>query len=271
MVNLGWLLDKTVGFWNIEKDSNNYKALTMIASHYDDQDKALGEVYRLWHIDTAYGQGLDDLGQDEGLSRQGMTDETYRNLLNVKRYVDMSNGTNEDINVILKAFMGDDFLRVEEGWNSFLEEPASMVVNVSRFADNIPFNFIRTIKPAGVRVSFVAGGEVSTITLRSRSYSLPVYFPITNMFKTANVSGGISKTLITLRERAYNLTVMYPITNDFTPLGNDYLIKGALGLVESTAIYKTNFAYIGEFNVGESEYKKNHIYMGEFSVGEENI
>lgn len=214
-MSLDTILKRLPSHYDKKSSSNNYKALSLVAKHIDDSEELYATILRFWDVDQAVGKGLDRLGKDEGISRGSYDDDTYRKLIKIEFIVNMSEGDAEVMNIILEAYMGADFLYTEEGWSSFLEEPASLILNVSRNTTSIPFQLVRRIKPAGVRVHYVAGAEPTHINVHVNTYDFPVQYPITNTFHTAEVKGGLAKIPVTLHEKAYVFEVLYPITNTF--------------------------------------------------------
>lgn len=112
---------------------------------------------------------------------------------------------------------------------------------------------LERIVPLNVKLSTALLLTKERIVLQHRSYSFDVPFPITNMFQTANISGGVAKLPFTLIGRAYNFAIRYPITNVMYPVGEGLRIDGDVGLTMHTTVYKTDYSYIGEFITGEED------------------
>lgn len=209
------ILKRLPSHFDKSPSSNNYKALSLLAKHIDDSEKLYDAIQKFWDIDQAEGDGLDRLGKDEGISRGPHADETYKKLIKVQFIVSMSKGEIESINTILRAYMEDDFLFLEEGWNSYLEEPASLIVNVSKDAQSIPFQLVQRIKPTGVRVYYSAEVDRFTVIILPKEYTFDVPYPITNTFHTAPLNGIGNRTNANIQAKEYNFQVPYPITGTF--------------------------------------------------------
>ncbi|QTD40621.1 hypothetical protein [Sporosarcina sp. Te-1] len=121
-MSLDLLLKRLPSHYNKSTDSNNYKALSLVAKHIEANGNLYKTIQKFWDVDQAEGAGLDRLGKDEGISRGSFDDETYSKMIKIQYIVNMSEGDIESLNAILTAYMGDGFVNIEEGWNSFLRE-----------------------------------------------------------------------------------------------------------------------------------------------------
>jgi hypothetical protein len=183
---LDTLLSRLPGHFETSQDSNNYKLLSLVAKQSEDNQALHDTIIRFWDVDQSEGVGLDRLGKDEGISRGSYDDETYRKLIKIQYIINLSEGDRESINAILRAYLGEEFLFVEEGWNSTFNEPASILVNVKRLKEDFPYNLLKRIKATGVRagvsvkrninMNFSMGGVISTrnkIEIRPASFEMP--------------------------------------------------------------------------------------------------
>lgn len=214
-MSLDTILKRLPSHFSKKPDSNNYKALSLVAKHIDDSEELYATIQRFWDVDQAVGKGLDRLGKDEGISRESYDDDTYRKLIKIEFIVNMSEGDAEVMNTILEAYMGDDFLYTEEGWSSFLKEPASLILNISKDAETIPFKLVKRIKPAGVRVYYSVEVDRFTVVIMPKEYTFPVPYPITNTFNTAPMNGIGSKATVAVQIKNYAFQVSYPISGTF--------------------------------------------------------
>lgn len=209
---LKFLLNAVPGFWRQDKESNNHKALNLIANTFNDANSAIGEINRLWHIDTSYGQGLDDIGKDVGLSRKGMSDDQYRRLLKVKRYLDMSDGTIPNLQIIFDAFLGEHYLYLEEG-HTAINEPAAVVVNISKNSTQIPYEVGYLAKSGGVRIYYSTTWDKLTVVVYAVDYEHKVYYPITNVECTGTQYGQGDHLTLVLTPKEYEHKVFLPIVD----------------------------------------------------------
>lgn len=247
------LLDRLPSHFEKEPGSNNHKAFSLAAKNSDDLNLTYDDILRMWDVEQAEGDALDALGRDEGIPRGSYDDDTYRKLIQVQYIVNMSEGDIESMNAILRAYMGDDFISIEEGYNSVFEEPASFVINISRNTKAIPHDLVRRVKPVGVKANYAAGAEPTHLILRFKGYSFPVYYPITNMFRTADVPGYLGKGSINLTNRSYDFGVSYPITNTFYPTGNTLMARNPLSFRASAGVAgRLTYLRAGEHTTGEA-------------------
>ena len=196
-------------------DSNNYKMLKLVAKGSEDNRGLYDTIQRFWDVDQASGVGLDRLGKEEGLSRGGYDEETYRRLIKVQYVVNMSDGSIEDINTILRAYMGKDFLYQQEGWDSDFEEPAAIMVNIRNSTQSFPVELMNTIKPNAVAFYIVANQLFEWFKLYARSYTVEVKYPTTGRFRTAPMSGAKADWPYLVRTRSYPLEITYKRCGNF--------------------------------------------------------
>lgn|GEM_PF-1994336 len=190
--------------------SNNYKLLKLVAKGSEDSRELYDTIQRFWDVDEASGVGLDRLGKEEGLSRGGYDEETYRRLIKVQYVVNMSDGSIEDVNTILRAYMGKDFLYQQEGWDSDFEEPAAIMVNIRNSTQSFPVELMNTIKPNAVAFYIVANQLFEWLKLYARSYTFLVKYPITGRARTAPMAGASATWPWFVRARSYTFAVNYP-------------------------------------------------------------
>ena len=214
-MSLDTLLKRLPSHFKKTPESNNYKLLSIIAEQSNDNHNLYEAILRFWDVDQAEGTGLDRLGKEEGLSRGSFDDETYRKLIKIQFIVNMSEGDIESLNAILLAYMGDDFLYLEEGWESFLEEPAALILNVKETAVSIPFSLVRRIKSAGVAIYYVVSMDSYYLVLGGRDYTFEVPYQICNTFETDEINGMSVNGNMTLDTPIYTLDITYLSCNNF--------------------------------------------------------
>lgn len=90
------------------------------------------------------------------------------------------------------------------------------------------------------------------IELKAETYTLPVVYPITNMFSTAEVQGGLAKAEMTLVTDTYLITVPYLITNEFYADGIDLIAREQMELSAETTVWTSKIQRLSnEMIVGE--------------------
>lgn len=190
------LLDRLPSHFKKSVDSNNYKLLSIIARQSEDNTALYNAIQRFWDVDQAEGIGLDRLGKDEGISRGSYDDDTYRKLIKVQYIVNLSEGDIESINAVLRAYMGDDFIGIREGWNSRYQEPASFIVEMLPSINETPFQLINKMKAVAVKVFFV------NIVSTKKYYSMASLF-------------GETTTLYPWSSKEININIQSPMGTSF--------------------------------------------------------
>ncbi|MFD1206627.1 hypothetical protein ACFQ38_16140 [Sporosarcina contaminans] len=214
-MSLDLLLKRLPSHYKKTPDSNNYKALSLVAKHIEENGNLYKTIQKFWDVDQAEGAGLDRLGKDEGISRGSFDDETYRKMIKIQYIVNMSEGDIVSLNAILTAYMGDGFVNIEEGWDSFLREPASLIINVGKEAGEIPYDLMKRVKSAGVRIYYAAIIDEVVAIVNAKQYTFPVPYPVTGTFHTAPINGVASRATAEADTKTYSYQVPYPVTGTF--------------------------------------------------------
>lgn len=209
------LLNRLPSHYDKSPDSNNYKAFSFVAAAIQENWELYATIQKFWDVDQAVGVGLDRLGKDEGISRGSYDDATYRKMIKIQYIVNMSEGDIEVINTILTAYMGEDFLYIEEGWDSFLKEPAAMLINVSKDAEEIPYGLMQRVKASGVRIYYATLLDEIKGFIHPKEYTFPVPYPVTGNFTTEPIKGIGSRSTANVESKTYANLVPYPITGTF--------------------------------------------------------
>lgn len=95
----------------------------------------------------------------------------------------------------------------------------------------------------------------SIIELKAETYTIPVVYPITNMFTTAEVHGGLAKADLIIKTETYSFKVPYLITNEFYAQGHDLIANEEMELSAETMIWTSkiqrlsNDMIVGEVNL----------------------
>lgn len=259
---LKFLLNAVPGFWQQDEESNNHKALNLIANTFNDANGAISEINRLWHIDTSYGQGLDGIGKDVGLSRKGMSDDQYRRLLKVKRYLDMSDGTIPNLQIIFDAFLGEHYLYLEEG-HTAISEPAAVVLNISKNSTQIPYEVAHLAKSGGVRIYYSTTWDKLTVVVYAVEYEHKVYYPITNVECTGTQYGQGDHLTLVLTPKEYEHKVFLPITNvEKTSASTGFGEVTEIEVTDKSMMYIVNETIVGGSYCGGLQqgffHKKEH-------------
>lgn len=136
------------------RKENNLKLYYVLYGGFDEVFAALDEIRMSRDLDKAYGETLDKIGANVGQFRLDEDDDLYRQLIKVRIIANLSLGNIPTINKVLSVLTKDIYLGLREAWDKteYQNEPAKIVVNLSRSIENYPIELIERIKSAGVRV-----------------------------------------------------------------------------------------------------------------------
>lgn len=136
------------------RKENNLKLYYVLYGGFDEVFAALDEIRMSRDLDKAYGKTLDKIGANVGQFRLDEDDDLYRQLIKVRIIANLSLGNIPTINKVLSVLTKDVYLGLREAWDKseYHNEPAKIVVNLSRSTENYPIELIERIKSAGVRV-----------------------------------------------------------------------------------------------------------------------
>lgn len=136
------------------RKENNLKLYYVLYGGFDEVFAALDEIRMSRDLDKAYGVTLDKIGANVGQFRLDEDDDLYRQLIKVRIIANLSLGNIPTINKVLSVLTKDVYLGLREAWDKteYQNEPAKIVVNLSRSIENYPIELIERIKSAGVRV-----------------------------------------------------------------------------------------------------------------------
>jgi len=98
----------------VEQGSNNRKLWNMFAVRLDELDKVFGDIQLLTDPVINSGVQLDLLGKILRCFRKGQSDLKYLKYLLVSMRKYQSSGSISDLNEILNALLGDDFLYIKD-------------------------------------------------------------------------------------------------------------------------------------------------------------
>lgn len=136
------------------RKENNLKLYYVLYGGFDEVFAALDEIRMSRDLNKAYGKTLDRIGANVGQFRLDEDDDLYRQLIKVRIIANLSLGNIPTINKVLSVLTKDVYLGLREAWDKteYQNEPAKIVVNLSRSIENYPIELIERIKSAGVRV-----------------------------------------------------------------------------------------------------------------------
>lgn len=227
------LLERMPRHFPREPTSNNYKLLSIIAENGVENLAIQQTILRFWDVGTAAGVGLDRLGKDEGISRGGWNDEEYRKMIKIQCIINLSEGDIPTMNLILDAYMEDDFIGFQDAFHTVFEEPAAIVGHVKVNAPSPPTSLIQRLKSAGVRLYWMRTFDIQNLILTHFTYHYPIYYHKCGELITYPIHGLGIGTIIGLPDLQYRYPVYYNPSDTFntapTPGAN---LSGVVSLAE---------------------------------------
>lgn len=121
---------------------------------FDEVEQGFLDVKDSRNINKATGETLDRMGANVGQFRQGEDDELYRQLIKVRIIANMSIGDIPTINLVMSTLVKDVYLGLQEVWNNgvYDNEPAAIILGLTKDFRRFPFEVVQAIKAAGVRI-----------------------------------------------------------------------------------------------------------------------
>ena len=127
----------------------------VIFKGFNDIQDAITSIQDSRNIDKAEGKTLDLIGANVGQFRIDEDDELYRLLIKTRIIANLSKGDIPTINQVSSVLMREMFLGLEEVWSSgYFPEPAAFSLKLDNEIKQIPYELIKRIKSAGVKVFF---------------------------------------------------------------------------------------------------------------------
>ena len=140
---------------------NFQKLLTIFARQFDELEDSLFQLYLLRWLNSAEGQQLDNLGYNLSTTRQGLSDDDYRQILYGRIGQYNSDGSINDIIDVVKLMTNADLIVLNDVF------PAKIILNIIGISLIINEDFLKeTINGA------VAGGVGIDITVNE---NLPMF------------------------------------------------------------------------------------------------
>ena len=160
----------------LQNGQNIQKIFQVIGEQFDELVNAAKEIIDSRNIDKSFGFGLDVIGDIVGQLRNGMDDETYRNVLRTKVVQNKSIGDIETLNNFGRMILGKYFLGILDSQN-----PGEIIFQ---------YAFSQVLNPRDLMQKVVGAG----IHVNAES---DAYVPICGAFSLGTVP--LSKTLVKTR------------------------------------------------------------------------
>lgn len=240
--------------------SNTHKLLQVFSGQLDDINETLYKIQEWRDIDKAEGVQLDKLGSEIVQEyRNGQTDEEYRLRIKVKIVANLSKGDIPTVNNVLRMFLGNSFISVQEMWS--LQDP----IIDSRPASILITTETHTPFPAGIIGRVVAGGigvywhiifEPKKIIIQrkiNQGQSDPFLFSgefYAGSIEDTNTSGTVwpSVTLVVMKHSGgqYDLPVIPGYTAEMTDSALGRTLDQLLDLTQVDTAGSEAFVYAGD-------------------------
>ena len=201
---------------------NNKKLYYVLYGYgFDEMESVLGGVEDSRDIKKAFGKSLDFLGANVGQFRQDEDDDLYRKLILVRIIANLSIGNIPVINEVLSILISDVYLGVDEGFSLdyWGNEPASILISLTKYASMIPYQILDRIKAAGVGASFRLGyGEKIVLKESMESYTSRLY-PVSTYHQCGTIYrhqyiGRMFKNKVNLPNRTANRSNRHRFTGE---------------------------------------------------------
>lgn len=132
----------------LQNGQNIHKIFQVIGEEFDELVDKAKEIIDSRNIDKSFGFGLDIIGDIVGQSRNGLDDETYRNILRTRVVQNKSIGDIETLNNFGRMILGKYFLGILESAN-----PAEIVFQYTYPLVKNPKDLMQKVVGAGINVS----------------------------------------------------------------------------------------------------------------------
>lgn len=199
------------------------------------------EVTDQFYVNSAT-HGLDDWERVLALSpRPNSTLSARRNRI-IARLNGTAPATVAYLTAVINAHVADKSARIVEYNGEYRFEAE---IPVDQLQDlGVIYREINDVKPAHLAFG-ISGIIASVIKLHARAYDFGVPYPITNMFRTADVNGGLARFIVGLSVAPYTFDVVYPITNMFAVRGMSAGFADGVGLTATANSNKVTYARVG--------------------------
>ncbi|MEK4718113.1 hypothetical protein NST66_11095 [Priestia sp. FSL W8-0524] len=216
------MISKLTDLFTKNENSNIGKIIRVFSDELEQVQATLEKTEQWRDIDDAEGTTLDLIGENVGQMRDNSSDEQFRLLIKTKIFSNLSVGDIESVNQLLRIYLGDQFVSVEEGWQlegtPFDGQAAMLFITVKGDGNlnGIPFEHTSRIVGDGIGTTWNYVFERALLT--ERSYKRWV-FPYEN-FTGQMVAG--TEEVIPNQNRLYQQSL--GISSSYVAAFNEYVI-----------------------------------------------
>ena len=166
------MLDRLPDNYNKKPDSGITKLVKLMSEQSNNNEASYALMKSSRDIDNARGAHLDFIGSNLKLKRGSWDDEQYRKMLKIQVAANLSNGDIPTLNKIYKAYLGDSFKGIQEGWKHAVQEVAAIVIRLDERAMDIPPDL--DVKAGGVKVYYEVAPQTDQLTFIANEYAFEV-------------------------------------------------------------------------------------------------
>lgn len=149
------LIEKLTDVYKKTANNNIGKIIKLLSDELDAIQQSLDTI-ELWRgIDNAEGVTLDLIGENIGQQRLGLSDAAFRLRIKTKIKANTSRGDIETLNEVLRTFLGDSFIGIQEMWSindPLIEKKSAAILIQTRIHEPFPNDVIGRVTAAGIEI-----------------------------------------------------------------------------------------------------------------------
>jgi len=149
------LIEKLTDVYKKTANNNIGKIIKLLSDELDAIQQSLDTI-ELWRgIDNAEGTTLDLIGENIGQQRLGLSDAAFRLRIKTKIKANTSRGDIETLNEVLRTFLGDSFIGIQEMWSindPLIEKKSAAILIQTRIHEPFPNDVIGRVTAAGIEI-----------------------------------------------------------------------------------------------------------------------
>lgn len=210
------MVDRLTDNYNKKMDHGILKLIKLMAEQSNNNELSYELMRKSRDVDLAIGPALDVIGSNVGLSRGSMNDEQYKRMIKIKIIANLSIGDIPTLNKVYKAYLGEHFKGIKEGWNYLFHEVASLVLRISGdYKGKVDKETLKAVVAGGVSLYFEVVAKAEKIKIDVSTYTMRVNYLICNAFETSEIGGLLARSKTKINVSGYDFYVNYPECNNF--------------------------------------------------------
>ncbi|MED5041475.1 hypothetical protein P9848_05625 [Geobacillus stearothermophilus] len=149
------LIERLTDVYKKTANNNIGKIIKLLSDELDAIQQSLDTI-ELWRgIDNAEGTTLDLIGENIGQQRLGLSDAAFRLRIKTKIKANTSRGDIETLNEVLRTFLSDSFIGIQEMWSindPLIERKSAEILIQTRIHEPFPNDVIGRVAAAGIGI-----------------------------------------------------------------------------------------------------------------------